>query len=499
MPNPNERKPRMHGVFSTRSLTATALAVLLIAFAGGGAVQWFYALPPKIDGAAFYNRVTAEATGDLPFDSPHNAVVHYRTLAIDVLGYTGANDWYGAQTDHPLRRRWRDLWKDRTLLNLTKGDWDDPGLTKSRELLSTLRPVIEALDTAADARAFRPRYSASGDIFNPDDSSDPIGPVEMRLTHIGLFRSLAEFNAVHIRASSHTQDWPDVVRRVRTGLRHTRHLTSEPLPWAAYWGVTMESGTLSEVCHMINEHDLPLGVCDELIAELEEAGPMGSLATTLRVQRSTFPSMVRYIMLEDTGGVGSMYFWTSLMYAPPTRFALRDGDRFFDELEAHLALPYAERSIRPIPNAGAAAYYLPAFGRVIDELDGAAARRAATLALLRLERFHALNGRWPATLGEAMTPEQALEPVTGKPFVYLVGSDGMRPEVKGDDTTPYLPSDLALARTRVITFEEEEELAGPRWPFTLLAPTEAMFVRDSEFTTRREALPARGRHNPPMW
>jgi hypothetical protein len=484
-----ERTPRITGVFSARGLMLAALLVVLLAAAGGEVVRWFYGLPPEIDGPAFYNRLTAEASGDLPFDSPDNAVVHYRTLVIDVLGLPGALEWYAARSDDPRKRRWRELWTGRTTLsNLTLGRWDDPRQADGRAMLADLRPIFEQFDVAADAPWFRPRYSASNDIFNPDDSDGPIGPVEMRVPHMGLLHAIHRLNVAQIRASAHTNDWTDVVRRVRTGLRNTRHLANEPLPWAPRWGAGMDSTTLAEVRHLINEHELPLSVCDGLIREIEEAGPIRDLATALGVERITFTSLVRDEFFEQTGSVVSVSFWRTLLNNPPPRLALRDAEQFFDQMEDYLALPYAQRSSLPIPNLGAAGWFLPSFSRIIDQLDAAVAQRAATLALLRLERFHAMNGRWPATLEEAMTREQTLEPVTGAPFIYLVGSDGLRPVVASDEAAPYLPSDLALARTKNMTFEREEELAGPGWPFTLLAPVEAMFMRDPEFTTRRGVI-----------
>ncbi len=481
----SERNHRTTGLFSPRGLVIVTVGVFTLAAAGGGAWQWWFGLPPEIDGPATMNRVAAERFGDLAYDSPDNAVAHYRTLFVDVLGLPGApQNWYQEDAGNSLLTQWQAARRDERLPNLVKGEWNDPRQDRGKRLLAQMRPILDPLDLAADAPRFRPRYSASGDIFNPDDSGGPIGPIDITLSHLGLFRSINELNAIFLRAAANDDDWAGVTRRVRTGMGHARHTACEPFLISSMVALSIEHTTLQELRFTINEHDMPAHACDAIIEELERA-PAHDISFALDTERIAFPSVIRYTMISETGGMFTPDYWRAVIENPPPRLALRDGERFHAEMEAYIALPHAERSSQPIPDAGTAAYFLPGFGRVITQFEAVAAQRAATIVLLRLERFHALNGRWPATLEEAMTPAQAIEPVTGAPLIYLVGSDGLRPEIDDENAEAYLPSDLALARTKKMTFDRVVETAGPRWPFTLLAPTEALFVRDPEFTTRR--------------
>ncbi len=483
-----ERRQRTTGVFSRRGLALVSLGVVALAGAGGGAWQWWFGLPPEIDGPATMNRISAERFGDLAYDSPDNAVVHYRTLFVDVLGLPGApQNWYHEDAGNSLLRQWQAARRDSRLSNLIMGDWDDPRQDKGKRLLAQLRPILDPLDRAADARGFRPRYSASSDIFNPDDSGGPIGPIDITLSHLGLFRSINELNTIFLRAAANDDDWTGVTRRVRTGMRHARHTACEPFFISTMVAISIEHTTLQELRFTINEHDIPADACDAMIDELERA-PAHDMSYSLETERLAYPSAIRYTYLGESRDFFTPEYWRAVVENPPPRLALRDGRRFHAEMEAYIALPHAQRTSQPIPDAGTAAYFLPAFSRVIDQFETVAAQRAATIVLLRLERFHAMNGRWPATLTEAMTPEQATDPVTGAPFIYLVGSDGLSPPIDDENEEAYLPSDLALARTRGLTFERTSETVGPGWPFTLLAPAEAMFVRDPEFTTRRGVI-----------
>ncbi len=490
MPSVNDRKPRSAGVFSARGLFVIGALVVLVAGGAGGYWQWRYALPPKIDTIGPIHQLTAETTGGLAFDSPDNAVNGYRALFMDLLGLSGAmHDTRTPDAGNALYAEWWSMRKDLAVDALLKGEWGDPRHAEPMARLARLRPILDALDDAVDAEGFRARYSASGDIYNPSDGREIVEGVDILLPHLSPFRALGELNAAQMRVSAQGGDWADLARRAGAGLRHANHCAAEPFIISAMVGVSLHAQLFQELRFIANELALPPEVCDALIAEIEAAGEPPSLLTSLESDRLCLPSSIRWYYIEESGG-GPLWadFWIARFGGPSPRVAMRDGERYYEEMKRYAAMPYAERSSAVPPDPGEAKWFIGSFWRVIDQHDTVRAQRAATIAILRLERFHALNGSWPANLEEAMTREQTLEPVTGAPFIYLLGADGMRPEIKGDKAEAYLPSDLALARTKNMAFEKEEELAGPGWPFTLLAPTEAMFVKDPEFTTRRGVI-----------
>jgi hypothetical protein len=87
--------------------------------------------------------------------------------------------------------------------------------------------------------------------------------------------------------------------------------------------------------------------------------------------------------------------------------------------------------------------------------------------MLRLEMFHAETGRWPEALTDAMTEEQATDPVSGTLFEYRLTPDEGRPYAmrfpegakyvsKRQEGDRYDPFDVNQVRPRIELRSEYE-------------------------------------------
>lgn len=470
-----ERDSNLHGLISPRAACWVLGVVLAVSVGLGGWWRWRCALPAKVDALPAFNALAGEASG-ISLDSPDNALPRYRALWMDTLGLPGAMfDTFDADVGNALYRDWRTAQRA-SYNNLLHGEWGDPRHGQRKAVLAGLRPILDALDSAADAPAFRAPYTSSHDIFNPAAPGEPQGAPEILLPHLSMLRQLGLLNTIQMRASAHAGDWDDVARRVRTGMRTAGHAWSEPVLISALVGVAIEALLLEEVRMTLLEHDVPGAACDALIAEIEGVGEPPSLVAALRGERLAMPAVIRWVIEEASGtsGPASVTYWQARFNNPPPRAALRDGQKFYEQFEAYAAMTHAERAGALPPNPGKAAQFVPGARTILTQHDIIVASRAATLTLLRLERFHAAHGRWPASLAEAMPEDQTIEPVTGAPFVYRPG-----PDAAANAAPP--------ARERAPG--DPPPHVGARWPFTLMAPQEATtFLSDPQFTRRRTEI-----------
>jgi hypothetical protein len=138
---------------------------------------------------------------------------------------------------------------------------------------------------------------------------------------------------------------------------------------------------------------------------------------------------------------------------PSPRSDARSGAAYLlnaaEVVDLPLANPGSEPSVPPYPSELAGF----TFSSTRRGRNAALCARAATRLILLLERHHALTGEWPASLEDIMPREETLDPNTLTPFVYTLTPEG-----------PF--------------------------PFSLLAPPEADFIReeDRDFTKPRSPI-----------
>lgn len=478
------REPIRHIILSPRVVVVGIVTILLLAAGAGVYWQWRYALPPKTNDLPALHAFTAEITDDLAFDGPDNALVRYRALFMGTLGTPGAQVSVRRVVDgegNDLFRNWVGARVDQSLARLREGEWGDPRHEQAIERMREFRPILDGLDHAADAEHFRARYTASGDTFNPSDEDKPLSAIEVLISHLSLARALGELNAAQMRVSANSGAWDDVVQRVRSGLRLAEHSSQEPFLLSLLVAATMEREILEELRLVLRETSLPPDALDAMIDSIEMLDPPAPIATRLPLELLGLIGAIRWEWDMEQGDVFSAYYWSQRLSSPPPRDSVRDARRYYAELAAYSSRSRAQRNASVPPDPGAAAYYTWSSDRAIDARDAQITERAGTLALLRILRFEREHGRLPRSLDEAMTTEQATDPVTGQPFVYLVGRDGMR------EIDPTIDEGAAPLQTRAMGVRPVQvEPVGPRWGFTLHAPLEAAaYMRNIEFTQRR--------------
>jgi hypothetical protein len=478
------REPIRHIVLSPRVVAVGILTVLLLAAGAGVYWQWRFALPAKTNDLPAIHAFTAEVTDGLAFDSPDNALVRYRALFMGTLGTPGAQVSVHRAVEgvgNDLFRNWVGVRVDQSLARLREGEWGDPRHDPIVQRMTEFRPILDGLDHAADATHFRARYTASGDTFNPSDEDTPLSAIEVLISHLSLARALGELNAAQLRVSANTGAWDDVVQRVRSGVRLSEHSSQEPFLLSLLVAATTEREVLEELRLVLRETSPPPGALDAMIDSIEMLDPPAPIATRLPMELLGLIASIRWEWDMEQGDMFSAYYWSQRLSSPPPRDSVRDARRYCAELAAYSSRSRAQRNASVPPDPGAAAYYMWSSDRVIDARDAQITERAGTLALLRILRFEREHGRLPRTLDEAMTTEQATDPVTGVQFTYLVGRDGMR---AADPT-----NDAAIASAFSRNHQNPTVPVGERWTFTLHAPLEAAaYLKTVELTQRRAEI-----------
>lgn len=475
------REPIRHIILSPRVVVAGIVTILLLASGAGVYWQWRFGLPPATDDLPAVHRFTAELTGGLAFDSPDNALHRYRSLFMDTLGTPGARVSMYRPVDgegNELFRDWIEARLDQSLARIREGEWGDARHEPIIERMRAFRPIFDGIDHAADAEHFRARYSSSGDTFVPSDDDEPMSAIEILITHLSLFRAMSELNVAQMRVSANTGAWDDALQRLRSGLRLAKHSSQDAFLLAALVSSHIELETLEELRLALRETAPPARTLDAMIESIESLDPPPAIADRLPIELLGVISAIRWEWAPDRGDMLSVYYWSERLSTPPPRDSVRDAKRYFTELAAYTSLPRVQRDATIAPDPGAAAYYTWSFDRVRNTHDAQVTARAGTLALLRVLRFERGHGRLPVSLEEAMTPQQATDPVTGVPFTYIAGRDGMRVADPSNDA--------AVASTFSRNHQNPAVPVGDRWPFTLHAPLEASgYLGNVEFTRRR--------------
>lgn len=410
-------------------LIAIIAFVLIVSVGVGGFVWWRFGVPAAGDTLGPMNRLAEENAGGMAIDSPDNALHHYRAIVLDDLGLAAAEE-YDQPRDSGNRRFaiWRRWHDDDVYGELLWGDGAAFARPEIVADLEELRPILTRLDRAADAGAFRALYTASGDIFKPGPTHDPMGDSGVLVPQVGMYRRLGQLNAVRLRASVVHDDWTGLVRSTRTGLRHARHIAAEPYLMAGITALTCDEMTFDEIAFAALKHELPLDVCRDLIDELDEAGPL-TLEDGLKGEVVFLPSVFSYMITSrwDDGPLWTADFWRSRFDQPPPRVAIHHGMRYLRVLASIATLPWHERTSHTMPPKGAATNFVDMYERALREGDRRRTQRAAVRLLLLLERHHALTGQWPAALEDIMPREETLDPNTLTPFVYALTPEGPFP------------------------------------------------------------------------
>lgn len=275
-----------------RVLARVVLIAIGISVALGvsAAAFWYFrlALPPEKDALPWLNAAMAEASGGVDLEGDDNAVTHLRRMYEHTLGVTRLLGPSNTPSGNDLFQEWQKRRKDSSFTYIDMGAWDDPRHDAAKASLARLRPVLDALDIASDARGYRVEYTSSGDIFAPARPSGPV--IEIFIPHIAEWRALGTLNAAALRASANRGDWDDATRRVRTGVRFARHLWSDVFLIIPIVAMHVEESTLREAQLAATEHDVPSQALRDMIREIEDVGDPGSLEVGIRAEAGCSPA-----------------------------------------------------------------------------------------------------------------------------------------------------------------------------------------------------------------
>ncbi|TVQ32576.1 MAG: hypothetical protein EA376_05375 [Phycisphaeraceae bacterium] len=445
-------------------------ALLCILFLAAVWVGWFVSYRisaepvPEWDSVERLNELVASRQPE-----EENAWPIYKRILIHELGYESFPSMRG-----------NDLYDELGTLSSGQnehfritGDWNDPMWEEYRARFERLRHLLTLLDEAAAAPGFAYPY---GDYDSGDESI--LGPPGILLPELGAFRFLARLNTIGLRAAAAGGDWDEVVQRLRTGLGMARHLTYQAtmIEWIVGRGIATE--LLTELQRALMENDVPSIHCEEALAALSEATwPAIPISNALDGERLFIQSMLQW--LYTPGQRGFLHYRsihdlgleraldpldTDLYHQPvfnrivnlhpkmimtPRREASeRIIEEVWVEIDAHL---WRERlgldSLNSLildrtENADVPRFLLEYVARPLYNFFLCKTMHRSASVMLRLEAHHARTGEWPDSLLDAMSPDDATDPVTGLQFRYdrvFEDPHGRPYLLRAPDSYPYTP------------------------------------------------------------
>ncbi|TVQ32575.1 MAG: hypothetical protein EA376_05370 [Phycisphaeraceae bacterium] len=327
-------------------------------------------------------------------------------------------------------------------------EWMDPSLAAERERFESVRHLLQRLDEAADAPEFSIRYTS------PADGESQHRVLLPGLSHLS---SLHLLNIIGLQIAAAEDDWDEVARRFRTAQSMSRHLTFIPALLTWNHSVAMHWTTHDELMSILMALDVPADACEQMLEALDDlprpATPLWMMYEGERLLTANaiqwiytpgkrgfmvYSGLLRLGLNRSIDSLNTGFFNRATtpyleraanlhprMFDTPRRGdTQRAVDDVYDAVVAHLkgdgstfdslqtfttdrvqGDPIAERSAR------VAIFYMPS-------IMSAHTMQRSMAVMLRLELFHARAGRWPDSLDEAMTPEQATDPVSGLAFRY---------------------------------------------------------------------------------
>lgn len=315
-------------------------------------------------------------------------------------------------------------------------------------MIELLAPIVRLIDEAAEAPSCLIHINADTLPHAMNEASESS-------------RGILQFSAMNrdlMHISGMRGDWDSTLQRFRVGRGLVRHLLMKPshLSAAALRSVEYDLRVLQQLCMALDmDLDMPQDVCERFLAALQEERAGGDqdidfLFSILQLQADDF---LQRFYSDDGRGDGfplNMRVWEGMVYSddhrprplerlialspdtllsPSRRKAARADEREFEVVKRYLDGEIdgakAQRRIGEIiwplfkysyaPRVESMYFAWP-WWRIL-------AVEATTEVMLRLSLHKARTGAWPATLEEAMTREQTLEPITGEPFRYILAPE----------------------------------------------------------------------------
>lgn len=323
------------------------------------------------------------------------------------------------------------------------GSWPSQEHRLSFEALKLVQPLVEELCATADpAEWLWP--------IEPDEDGSPIAWT----SHLGGVRQLALMLASSMRAAAAREDWPAFERMARTSLSLGALVGRNPTLIGQLVAISIADLTFREIRHCAIEFAVPEDALERLVSvvcttpvptqpprywlggeRLYSIGFLGDFYDSSG-QELTWKfddlegadSVPEWMHFSEDGPPEALRRVTNVraLFRPGRSAAERALNAAFADLIAWAELPPDRRPHSPPYSALARGH------RIFDVFFGGGHHRAVwaaswgesfqrgTVALLRIEQFRAREGRLPQTLTEAMSVDEATDPLTGESFDYAL-------------------------------------------------------------------------------
>lgn len=370
---------------------------------------------------------------------------------------------------------------------LFNNDWNDPRLAEHRKALQTFVTLLPPVETAmAYPRYFVP-YRCDGAVLS-DTPDVPGDGISSSISLYGPLKKLAVISAVAMRGAANEGRWNDVARHFETGMALAQRLSRQALLIEWLVGMSMESVTLQELRRLTNEFDIPEPASRRMLQALARHGRpwldgdrliKGEVEYGKAWSRAAYSDdgvflwwraeqIFRWATLSDPTLVDRLGNLRSIV--APSRGRMEEiweqqegaaGRTFRNErTEEDRALS----GLSPFPSEDMNEIMLltmEQYGTAGQLARRQTAEEAATAVMLRLEIYHASEGRWPDGLSEAMSEMESLDPITGASFAYVRPAEDGRPYVlrypRGAEYLDGRDDELNPIRRRAETFAEYEQ------------------------------------------
>lgn len=308
-------------------------------------------------------------------------------------------------------------------------EWNDPTHASARAALTRALPMLDVLAPVVAMARMRPLDDRLG------------GPHPGMLEHLhygspwaettsGVWR-LAHLNNFAIADAAERGAWDETILRLRVSRAIAGHLGGVPHSQTLTGAMHTEFLAGAEAVRAARLPHADLRAVEMLLREMEQAPrfPLdpswwmeGEALVVLDIAHERYtgrsPSLVA--MLQPGFGdfssrVDRLHAATERwMVAPPaSRGESPSVEDFFENRGPHA-----------FPPSVVDHWIAPDFPLLVRAIWHAKTTRAGALAALRVERYRHTHARLPATLADAMTVAQTLDPVSGEPFEYEITPEG---------------------------------------------------------------------------
>ncbi len=344
---------------------------------------------------------------------------------------------------------------DRHSAKVQTGELDDPRLREAIEGVDAFAFLLPELDAIAAADSFNFEFRAHHGA--PGTLADALYQV-FNLANVG--RRLASFNAAHMRLAAGRGDWPEVIRRLDTGIRLGQHLARTPLLLSRSVGFGAEAMAWVELERILLEITPPPEVIAELLTRCDEVDPPASFREAMLGDEIGSRGFLRQYLDFERGEFDPFDTdsWSHWLNTPSYRAIERAWSEFNGATYEIIDLPPAEREVKRTPTPPLVmrtAFVGDPYEMMVGGRDGLLRHRAAVRILLHLNLAIAETGVIPADPLAALLEDLRVDPLSGGTILVDAEPTGRFPYTLRWPVKNSMGFDMLFIERN--PYEEEEE------------------------------------------